>query len=415
MRGARRLTIAGLTVGLALAPLPAFGQEAPAPVTNAPADAVGPRELQNFSLQGTVTRPAEQVPQSTAPERPAATSRNDEPVRAGPSARASGRRTEQDSTAATRRDAPAPTPKQAAEAPSTTPPTRGALLPTMPAPLPQQAPRAEPAPAEGTGAGALVPARHLSPIPWILALLALLAGGAFLFWRNRSRPALAGGPQVDVFVPREQEPGPSSTPPPPSVRWLPPAQDEAPSPSPAPASSPAPAPSPRGIVSTGLRPWVEISVQPSRCTVTDENVLIEFELELFNSGNAPARDIMIEAVIVNAGETQDQELANFFARSAGPGQPIEILQPLVRTSLNSQVATSREHIRAIEIGGRQSCVPLLAFNAFYRRASGDAQTSVAYLVGRESKDGKLSPFRLDLGPRIFRGLGGRLLPVGVRR
>jgi len=124
---------------------------------------------------------------------------------------------------------------------------------------------------------------------------------------------------------------------------------------------------------------------------------------------------MIEAVIVNAGETQDQELANFFARSAGPGQPIEILQPLVRTSLNSQVATSREHIRPIEIGGRQSCVPLLAFNAFYRRASGDAQTSVAYLVGRESKDGKLSPFRLDLGPRIFRGLGGRLLPVGVRR
>jgi len=69
----------------------------------------------------------------------------------------------------------------------------------------------------------------------------------------------------------------------------------------------------------------------------------------------------------------------------------------------------------LEAGGRQVFVPLLAFNAFYRRGSGAGQTSVGYLVGRETKAGKMAPFRLDQGARIFRGLGTRQLPNGVRR
>ena len=47
-------------------------------------------------------------------------------------------------------------------------------------------------------------------------------------------------------------------------------------------------------------------------------------------------------------------------------------------------------------------------------SAGEGQTSVAYLVGRDTKGEKMAPFRLDLGPRIFRGVGARLLPVGVR-
>src|SRR4051794_6666750 len=40
--------------------------------TNSPAsDAVGPRELQNFSLPGTTTRPADQAPSAPIPNTPA--------------------------------------------------------------------------------------------------------------------------------------------------------------------------------------------------------------------------------------------------------------------------------------------------------------------------------------------------------
>jgi len=62
-----------LACGVALFAMPALAQTAPA-TQNAPAtsastsntpatDAVGPRELQNFSLPGTVTRPPEQQQQ----------------------------------------------------------------------------------------------------------------------------------------------------------------------------------------------------------------------------------------------------------------------------------------------------------------------------------------------------------------
>jgi hypothetical protein len=406
MRGAWRLTIAGLTAGLLLGPLPALAQETPGPATtNAPAtDTVGPRELQNFSLQGDVTRPADQPAQQPVAERP--TAARQQPAVTVPAARESARRAAETATPALRATTPAP--RQVAQAkpqpqPQPIVPADASALPTTPAPSPASAP-AFPATPD-------TPAEHrFSLLPWILAAIALAAGGLFLFWRNRSRPALAGGPQIDMFAAPEPAPAPAPRPAP------------APAPRPAPAppraeTPPAPPPPmPAGIVSTALRPWVEINAQPLRCIVSDDSVTIEFELELFNSGNAPARDILVEALIVNAGPTQEQELAAFFARPPGPGNRIELIHPLSRTAFTTQVVTARDHISVLEAAGRELFVPLLAFNAFYRRGSGDAQTSVAYLLGRDGNGGgKMAPFRIDQGARVFRDLGARQLPNGVRR
>src|SRR5438270_6904151 len=73
MRAGLRLTTMLLTGGLWLAPVAALAQSttAPPPSTTAPSDAIGPRELQNFSLPGSTTRPAEQAaPATTPPQRP---------------------------------------------------------------------------------------------------------------------------------------------------------------------------------------------------------------------------------------------------------------------------------------------------------------------------------------------------------
>jgi hypothetical protein len=59
-------------------------------------------------------------------------------------------------------------------------------------------------------------------------------------------------------------------------------------------------------------------------------------------------------------------------------------------------------------------VPVLAFNANYGWAAKTGQTCVSYLLGRDGHGEKLAPFRLDLGPRLFRKVGARPLPVGVR-
>jgi hypothetical protein len=401
------LTIAGLAGALALAPVPALAQEAQ-PGSNAPpADAVGPRELQNFSLQGNVTRPADQPAQPAAA--PAATSAAGDQPSAAPRRTRDRAQQRAEAPAVPRRTADAAPRQAAVSGPPPAPVAQSdiAPLPTTPAPLPTTTSSSAFAPATpDESTGTLAPEHRFSLLPWILAAIALAAGGAFLFWRNRHRPAFAGAPGMDMFA----APKPAPRPAPPTPPRAAPAPPVPPKAEPAP-----PRPEPTGIVSTSLRPWIDISAQPLRCTVTDDSVTIEFELELFNSGSAPARNIQIEAVVVNAGDTQDQELAAFFSRAPGSGNPIEVIHPLTRTAFTTQVVTSREHISVLEAGGRQVFVPLLAFNAFYRRGSASAQTSVAYLLGRETNGGKMAPFRIDQGPRVFRGLGARPLPNGVRR
>jgi hypothetical protein len=245
----------------------------------------------------------------------------------------------------------------------------------------------------------LGPEHGLPLWPWLFAALALAAGSAFLFWRNRSYEAFAGGPQIDLFT--SPEPAPS-----------PPSQPRAPQRAPAPVSPPVA--SPAGVVSTRLRPWVEVAMQPLRCIVEEAQVIFEFELDLFNSGNAPARAVLVEASVFNAGPNQDQDIGAFFGQPIGEGERIDAIPPLQRMTLRTQVVAPRENVQVLDIADRQVFVPLIAFNALYRRSGGEGQTSVAYLLGRDTKAEKLAPFRLDLGPRIFRGVGARPLPMGVR-
>ena len=67
------------------------------------------------------------------------------------------------------------------------------------------------------------------------------------------------------------------------------------------------------------------------------------------------------------------------------------------------------------MAGKQVFLPVMAFNALYGWGGGEGQTSATYLLGRDTRAEKLGPFRIDLGPRIFRGVAARLLPTGVRR
>lgn len=155
-------------------------------------------------------------------------------------------------------------------------------------------------------------------------------------------------------------------------------------------------------------------MQPTRCIVDEQKVVFEFDLELHNSGSAAVRAILLEATMVNAGANQDQEIAAFFAKPAGAGERLEIIGPLKRVNLSTQVSMPLAHVRSMPVGDRQVFVPLLLFNAHYRAASTEGQTSIGYLVGRNGEGQKLAPLRLDLGPRLFRGLGARLLPANVR-
>jgi len=413
MRAVSRLWKALAAGALALVPAMALAQEAP-PASSAPTDAVGPKELQNFTLNGTVTRPADQpvaVPPASTRRQPRAQAQSAPPPAVSRPSTAAAvqsaladapvpRRSEAESAEAPpQRSSPSPSPEPIRQSPPSSsvtialPKLDSGSVAASAASAPAAAPSFGPDPRP---AGTLAPAHGFSLLPWLLAALALGAGGAFLFWRNRGHEAFAGGPQVDSFIAPVPPPAPRRTP----------------SPPPQPASKPAP-PALAGVVSTRLRPWIDVGFHPLRCILEDQRVIVQFEIELFNSGSAPARGVLVEATLFNAG--QDAQIGNFFANPVGTGERIAAITPLKRITIRTQVAVPREQVQAYELAGRQVFVPVIAFNTLYSGSGGDGQTSVSYLLGRDTKGEKMGPFRFDLGPRIFRSVAARLLPAGIRR
>ncbi|MEO7366007.1 MAG: hypothetical protein ABIW03_06785, partial [Sphingomicrobium sp.] len=249
MRGGWRfgMVASAIALLLVLAPAPTMAQDA-APATNTPAtDTIGPRELQDFTLNGTVTRPAATAPPRTTPAPARTPTRMAIPPTTSPAGNPVARpRSEPSPAVATTLPAATALPEAITPAPSDGLATQPTFEPT---PIAPDEPSASP-----SGGYAL----------WLLAVLALAAGGSFLAWRRRQQPSYAtAGRDSEFFEPTL----PAAEP-----RLL----EGAPSPQPA-LPQPEPeqrAPAPSGIVSTRLRPWLEIGFTPGRCVVQEQGATI---------------------------------------------------------------------------------------------------------------------------------------------
>jgi len=395
-RREHRLWTSGLAVALLAAAGPLAAQDVPATnstATPAPAPAddslVGPPQLRDFTLNGTVTRRAEPVTPTPTPT-PA-------PTRAAPSATVSDRdpaptaaRDSGGSSSTVALDLPAPTPAIPADV------TAGFEQ----APPPAAVSPVAPPPEDGL------------PWAWMLALVAALAGG-FMLWRKRQadagRYAMAGVSELAAAP----QPAPAPAP-------LPRAKS-----TPVADAPVAPRPSARrqgvtadgGIVATGLRPKLGFELRPIRAeTDNQRGAALLFDVIVINNGSAPARDVLVEAQLVNAGPRQDEQIGRFFREPVGKGERLPMIPPLGRISLKTRLSIPGDQMNPIEIEGRKLFVPLVAFNALYRWNGGDEQDSASFLVGRgDGSEGKMAPFRLDQGARSWTGLGARPHSMGLQR
>jgi hypothetical protein len=170
------------------------------------------------------------------------------------------------------------------------------------------------------------------------------------------------------------------------------------------------------VKSTALKPELNFQFVPDRAVVTEQEVMLQFDVVLTNSGAAPARDVLVEAKLVPAHAGQDEEIAAFFQQPQATGDRMAGIPPLGKVSLKSAVRLPLDQLHSFEVDGRKLFVPLVAFNILFRGSGGEGQASASYLVGRGTDgDEKLAPFRLDLGPRIFRGLSARPHSMGLAR
>lgn len=431
MTALRRITfkfLGGCAAALSLAiasPALAQNNDAPIDVTAAPppsAETVGPSQLRNFSLDGTVTRPADRAPASTTPPVSIAPA----PARQGdavPSeaAQPAVRTANQTRSVEVPRNSVTP----ASGNPSPVAGEAGAITPSLPSAV-----RTNPAPQPVDPASQ--PSTSLSPEgngwswPWIAALIALLGGGAFFAWSRRGRNRRLADPGRAAFAGLAREAGlggvaeaePRITPRPDPV---PPRPQPEPAPIPGSVARPAPAPAPKAapvddglVVSTRLKPELNVQLLPDRVVVNEREVMLQFDVVLTNSGSAPARDVLVESKLVTAHAGQDRDIAAFFEAPVGTGDRMPSLSPYGKISLKSVVRLPLEEVHAFEAGGRRLFVPLVAFNILFRAGGTEGQASASFLIGRGSEeDDKLAPFRLDLGPRIFRGLIARAHSIGL--
>lgn len=163
------------------------------------------------------------------------------------------------------------------------------------------------------------------------------------------------------------------------------------------------------------RPWLELELKAERLSSTDSESLVQFELEITNSGQAPARNLRIDVKMFNAGEQQDQEIGAFFKTAGRESTKCNL--PGIRAgqtgAIRGEVAMARADMRAVVLDNRYLFIPVIAVNALYDYGDGrTGQTSKSYVVGREleqsgEKTEKMGAFRVDQGPRIWRTVGQR--------
>ena len=391
LNGSRRGFRVAALASLVLAASAALAQE-----TNT----VGPPQLKDFQLPGERTTPPSQAPApapaapAPAATRPASTGTTPAPA---PAARRDAPSTRRDapvssSPASSARAAPrnaAPPPAAAESPPAAAAPPPAAAAETVHVPVP---PPMAPAPAPAARPSAASEGSGWTL--WLLGVPVLLALGAFLFLRRRRGLAGQeaagsrglGGALFDGAAPIPDEPA--------AAPAAPAAVAVA---EPLPAEEPAP------------RAWLEIDIVPERAAATENETVVNYELVLRNAGAATARNIRIDARMFNASAEPD--IADFFGGPihAHSGSPHVTIPAGEELRLTSAIGMPKAEVRAIEIQGRTIFVPVVAINVAYDWEGGGGRSSRSWLVGREAAtpSAKMGPFRLDLGPRIYRQVGRR--------
>ena len=336
------------------------------------------------------------APASQRPAPTPAPTRTETP-RNAPSSAPTERPAARDATPAQPSPAPAVAePDNAANAVETPPPA------ALPAPEPVTADNsvttAEPAPdAEAQGLS----------WPWIAAAIAALAVIAgFLLMRRRRAASDVDAVPASAPPPAAPRPAPAPVAPPPP----------APAPAPAPIPAPTPAPAPEPVAPAPAsdaedRPWIDLGLDISLARSSLIGVTIGYTLLLHNRGDRPARDIMVRGILGNAGAQQDALLRHFFGGETGmPLHSIVSIAPGETVRMTNELRLAQDEIVPVTMGERALLVPIAAFDAHYRwgedeeAPEGTGRTGRAFIVGQEQDPPaeRLSPFRLDQGPRQFR-------------
>ncbi|PNP99562.1 hypothetical protein [Sphingobium sp. SA916] len=235
--------------------------------------------------------------------------------------------------------------------------------------------------------------------PWIAAAAAvaavLLIGARFRL--RRRKQGAAEEPPYEA----EAAPPPVPATPPPQARAMP--------------APPEPKPAP----DDADRPWIDLAMDVQAARLTLLGATIAYRLTLHNRGSRTAEDILVRSLIANADAQQQALFQPFFAGETGlPVHSVVSIAPGETQKLSGEMRLDAQAIAAIPMGQRALLIPLIAFDARYSWTGdreGTGRSGSVFIVGEEQSPPveRLSPFRLDLGPRQYRTPGSRATALNL--
>ena len=372
-------------------------------------------------------------PVTAAPAPPPATRMTPTPAPAVPTrttSRTSTTRSATRAAAPARSVARAPAPR-AAPAPAPAPVAQSSAIPaeTLPPPPPAPVETLPPAPVETATVDSQTTTTR-SMLPWLLGGLVLLAviAGFFLFRRRR--------PDV-VYEESQYEPAPARVTDEPTFVapldvapvaaepvFVRPVAD--PVPEPRPAAQPVadtsvaevlPPPEEINVAeadhadvealaasSTPVagRPWLEFLMRPMRAGTNRDNAIVQFELTVGNTGDAPARDVRISTWVVAAGEGSEHERSLIEPPADAAVQQVAIDA--------GEGATVEARIGVATAGLDESILPVVHADARYTLPDGsEGRTHASFAVGvPEAESGELQPFLTDRSSGLRENVEARL-------
>lgn len=343
--------------------------------------------------------------------------------------------------------------------------------PTSIAPEPEEA--TEPAP-EAVTSAAPAPISTEAPQParpddgwgwWLPALLGLaglLTIGLFFWWLSRpyKRPKPAAFAEPEPARRTEPEPsapaaltpiarqGPRRFLDPPAEPVTPPAAEPAavpqPAPQPAPQAAATPEPKPRPAPVQIPRPAPQpvaappppppsaptpaaagepaprpattahplfLSFTPRSLQISLVYATLAYQLDLSNRGEAPLTALRIFGDMISAHASQSSGQQLSLAHSAiEKKHEVASLAPGETATLKGQILLPLSEVLPVRAGKAELFVPLARFLV---EATGSPDLSRIYSLGQRADrtDGSMSPFRIDLGPQLFREILHREVDV----
>jgi len=203
-----------------------------------------------------------------------------------------------------------------------------------------------------------------------------------------------------VLVPRVERP---TVPPPPK-----PTQAELPL-EPAAPPVPKPANTPAALAEANDGP-LSIALEARHLSISLTAATLGYRLTISNSGKTSLRDVAISGDMISAHSSvaQEDQVASA-ALELGECHRIERIPAGESAQVTGEFRLPFTRIRPIRKGDAALCVPLARLKAEAGTGGNGAVVQTALVGQRSAKPGGgLQPFRLDLGPRIYREVTQRI-------